>query len=99
MEIKRKLEMSVATDRQYIIRQSRVKEDVSCSQCGEDMLSAEQTAVLFSIKQREIFQFIEGKTVHFAEIEGGVVMICLSSLAKVLEKRTLPRQGKKASVL
>lgn len=84
MEIKRKFEMSVATNRRYIIRQSKQNGQIACAKCGEPMLTAEQSANIFGIKQRRIFQIIETEAAHFTEIEAGAMMICLTSLAEVL---------------
>ena len=90
MEIKRKFEMSVATNRRYIIRQSKQVGQIACAECGEPMLTTEQAANMFGIKQRRIFQIIETEAAHFTETEAGAVMICLTSLAEVLDgKRTL----------
>jgi len=85
MEIKRKFEMSVATNRRYIIRQSKQDGQITCAECGEPMLTTEQAANIFGIKQRRIFQIIENEAAHFTENATGVVMICMTSLAKVLD--------------
>lgn len=84
MEIKRKFEMLVATNRRYIIRQSASGRQIACAECGEPMLPTEQAAKIFSITQRRIFQIIESEAVHFTEDETGAAMICLTSLAEVL---------------
>jgi hypothetical protein len=85
MEIKRKFEMSVATNRRYIIRQSKQVGQIACAECGEPMLTTEQATGLFDIKQRRIFQIIENEAAHFTENATGVVMICMTSLAEVLD--------------
>lgn len=85
MEIKRKFEMLVATNRRYIIRQSASAKQIVCAKCGEPMLTAEQAANLFGIQQRRIFQIIEAGAAHFTEIEAGAVMICITSLAEFLD--------------
>jgi len=84
MEIKRKFEMLVATNRRYTIRQSPSVRQTACAECGEPMLMSEQAAGFFGITQRRIFQFIETEAAHFAETEAGAVMICIKSLAEVL---------------
>ncbi len=90
MEIKRKFEMLVATNRRYTIRQSPSVRQIACAECGEPMLTTEQAAGLFDIRQRRIFQIIETEAAHFTEIEAGAVMICLTSLAEILDgKQTL----------
>lgn len=85
MEIKRKFEMLVATNRRYVIRQSASAKQIVCAECSEPMLTAEQAANLFDIQQRRIFQIIETKAAHFTEIEAGAVMICITSLAEFLD--------------
>jgi hypothetical protein len=84
MEIKRKFEMLVATNRQFIIRQPASGRQIACAECGEPMLMTEQAAKIFGIKQRRIFQIIENEAAHFAETEACAVMICITSLAKIL---------------
>ena len=89
MEIKRKINRSVVTNRRFIIRQSKDVNQVFCKICEETMLKAEQTAELLDIKQRLIFQIIEQENVHFIETETNSVMVCLSSLRAVLTQHQL----------
>lgn len=84
MEIKRKFDVLIATNRRYIIRQSPSVRQINCAECGEPMLATEQAADFFGIKQRRIFQIIENEAAHFAESEAGAVLICHSSLSFVL---------------
>ena len=85
MEIKRKFEKLVATKRRFIIRQSPSVRQTACANCGEPMLAIEQSAKLFGIKQRRIFQIIETEAVHYNETVAGAVNICIQSLAAVLD--------------
>ena len=85
MEIKRKFEMLVVTNRRYTIRQSASGRQIACAECGEPMLTAEQSANMFSITQRRIFQIVETEAVHFTEIEAGAAMICITSLKEILD--------------
>ena len=84
MEIKRKVKILVATNRRYIIRQSPSVKQITRAICGESTMT-EQAANLFGVKQRRIFQIIETEAAHFTEIEAGAVMICMTSLAAVLD--------------
>ncbi len=104
MEIKRKFEMQVATKRQYIIRQSPSGRQTACAKCGEPMLMTEQAAGFFGVKQRRIFQIIENEAAHYTEIEAGETMICLTTLAEILnnetgkiQTHTLPAQTPRSS--
>ncbi len=95
MKIKRKFEILVATSRRYTIRQSPAGRQVACAKCGEPMLATEQAADFFDIKQRRIFQIIETDAAHFTEGEASEVMICLSSLAEILEGEVQKNQSLK----
>ena len=97
MKIKRKFEMLVATNRRYIIRQSPSGEQIACAECGEPMLRVEQAAGFFGVKQRRIFQIIETEAVHFTEIESSAAMICLPSLAAVLDGEARENQSLKTN--
>ena len=85
MEIKRKFELLIETNRRYVIRQSSPGAPVACAQCSEPMLRVEQAADFFNIKQRHIFQIIETEAVHFSEIEAGAALICITSLKETLD--------------
>ncbi len=84
MKIKRKIEILVATNQKYVIRKSSSVRQIACAKCGEPMLTTEQAAGMFDITQRRIFQIIEIEAAHFTEIESGAVMICITSLAELL---------------
>ena len=94
MEIKRKFEMLVATNRRFTIRQSPSGRQIACAKCAEPMLTTEQAARIFGIAQRRVFQIIETGAAHFTEIETGAVLICIKSLAKFLDgEQTKHRQN------
>ena len=86
MKIKRKIEMLVSKNEKYVIRKSSTHRQIPCAECGEPMLTAEQTAKMFGITQRRIFRIIETGAAHFTEAEAGALMICLNSLAAVLDR-------------
>ena len=88
MEIKRKFEKLVVTRRRFVIRQSPSGAQTTCAKCGELMLTISQAAVLLGIKQSRIFQIIETGAAHFDEAEAGALMVCLSSLAESLNRKT-----------
>lgn len=86
MEIKRQIEMIVATNRRVIVHGLRTSEQTFCAECGGATLRAEQAANFFQIKQRVIFQLIERSMTHFNETETGAVMICLPALTSTLRE-------------
>jgi hypothetical protein len=85
MQIKGKIETIVVTKRRFVIRQTPVVRQTDCAECGEPMLPISQTAVLFRQMQSRIFQIVETGAAHFTEAEAGELMICLTSLAAVLD--------------
>ena len=85
MKITRKIEMTVATNSTYIIRKSSSSRKIVCAKCGEPMLTTEQAACFFGVKQRRIFQIVEADAAHFTEIEAGATMICITSLVEFLD--------------
>lgn len=88
MEIKRNFEKLTVTKRKFVIRQTPSVEQTVCAKCGEPMLPIAQTAVLLRLKQSQIFQIIETGATHFTEVEAGALMICLNSLAAVLDSES-----------
>lgn len=85
MEIKRNFEKFVVTKRRFVIRQTPLVKQTTCAKCGEPMLPIAQAAVFFAMKQTRIFQIVETGAVHFTEAESEALMICLNSLATVLD--------------
>lgn len=84
MEIKRKIEKFVATNRRFVVRRNKTDRDLECVVCGSAMVTAEQASEIFGISQRNIFQFVEAGLVHFTELaEGGAALICIASFADV----------------
>ena len=84
MKIKQKTELSLVTRRRLIVRRPPNEAPIACARCGAALLGSEQAAVLFGVRQRQIFQLIERGAAHFSETETGAVLICLLSLDAVL---------------
>ncbi len=85
MEIKRRFEWFIETNRRYVIRQSAPSgKHISCAECGEPMLTAERAAGFFGITQRRLFRIIEADAAHFIEADAGAAMICITSMAEFL---------------
>ena len=84
MEFKRTTKIFIETKRRFVVRQPEAAEQIACPKCAEPMLAAEQIAAVFGISQRRLFQLVETGAAHFAEISGGAMMICPSSVAEIL---------------
>lgn len=89
MEIKRKINLLQKTNRRFIIRSSQNIRKMDCAECDSKMLVVEKVAILFNVKQREIFQFIEEDVIHFIETQNSSVMVCLSSMSAILTRDLL----------
>lgn len=85
MEVKRNFEKLTITKRRFVIRQTPSVEQTTCAECGSPVLTIAQAAVLLGIKQSRIFQIVETGAAHFTEAEAGALMICLNTLAAVLD--------------
>lgn len=85
MEIKRKVEIFFETRRQFVIHQPETIEQIFCLECGEPMLAAEQAAEFFGTTRRQIYRYIETGGPHFLEAAAGAVMICIFSLAAIID--------------
>ncbi len=84
MEIKRTTEISVEKPRRFIIRLPENDEKIVCPTCGETMLTAEASAVLFRVKCRLVYQIIEADAAHFVEPETGAMFVCPTSLDRAI---------------
>ena len=97
MEIKRKLDLFLTTNRRFVIRRAPPGRQIFCAECGAETLTAEQAAVLFAVNQRMIFRLIEKGAAHFEETETGAVMICLPALAALLHEQNDKQQTSDAT--
>lgn len=84
MEIKRTIEISVENTRRFVIRQPETDEIVLCPACGELMLTAEASAVLFRLKCRRVYQLVELGAAHFVETATGAMFVCPPSLDRAI---------------
>lgn len=84
MEIKRKTEIFVETNRRIVVHQPKAAAPIMCPACAEPMLTAEQIAVVFGISHRAVYQIIENTAAHFAETDVGGLQVCPNSFAESL---------------
>ncbi|HET8676997.1 MAG TPA: hypothetical protein VFO63_14475 [Blastocatellia bacterium] len=55
-----------------------------CSECARpsQMITPDEAALLSAASARAIYRLIESAELHFLENDGGLVLVCLSSLAE-----------------
>jgi RNA polymerase sigma factor (sigma-70 family) len=86
MTNKSKVEITIETDRRFIVRRRRRTQALWCRGCAEvvQMASPEDVAVMTGLIAREIYRAVEAGTVHFTEPPEGLLQVCLPSLAVTL---------------
>lgn len=87
MEIIRKTEILVETNRRFTVAQTEIAEKVVCRECAEPMIKAEQVTNLFGITCRAVYRLIEEAAIDFSETENGASFVCPNSLADYFDKQ------------
>ena len=82
MERKCKTEITIETNRTYLIRTRRNPARTSCAKCLETsrMLPPEEIVAMSGISARAIYRAVEAGEAHFAETIEGCLLVCLKSL-------------------
>lgn len=76
MEIKRKTNILVKTERKLVVQMDETGEQPGCENCAEQMFTAQSAAVFFGISTREIYRLIETGKIRFIETESKIIYIC-----------------------
>lgn len=82
MTNKSKIEITIETDRRFIVRRRRRARSLWCALCDEvvQMAALEDVAASIGRSAREIYRAVEAGTIHFNETAEGRLLICLPSL-------------------
>lgn len=82
---KSKTEITIETDRMFIIRRRRTLIQTWCAACFEvvKMAALEDAANLAGMRSREVYRAVEAGKLHFLETVEGRLLVCLNSLAIV----------------
>jgi hypothetical protein len=80
--LKRRVEITVETERVLLVRGRTVSYTAWCTGCGARvrMVTAGEAARLSGITTREIFRRVERDALHFAETPEGELLVCPDSL-------------------
>jgi len=87
MEIIRKTEIIVETNRRFTVEQTEFTEKILCRECAALMLKAEHITILFGISCRAVYRLIEEAAVDFTETENGASFVCPNSLADYFDEQ------------
>lgn len=95
MAAKSKTQITIETDRMFIIRRRRVFVQAWCAICSEvvKMAPVEDAAALTRMSARAIYRAVEAGTVHFLETAEGRLLVCLNSIA-VIGGKSVPEELK-----
>jgi len=87
---KSKTEITIETDRMFIIRRRSTLIQTWCATCSEvvKMAALEDAANLAGMRSREVYRAVEAGKLHFLETVEGRLLVCLNSLAIVSGKAT-----------
>ena len=83
MTTKRRVKVTVETERVFAARTSKAPPANWCERCGSEvrMLTPDEAAVLARTSVRVIYRRIEAERLHFVETDDGWILICLNSLS------------------
>ena len=84
MSKKRRIEITVETDREWLIRRRSGSRPVWCAECSQEseMVSAIEAAWLAGVDSNTIYKWAGAGSVHFTETSERLLLICLNSLPK-----------------
>ena len=79
--MKRRVEITVETERVLLVRGRSVSFTAWCPGCGARvrMVTAAEAARLSGLSAREVFRRVEGGGLHFAETAEGELLVCPDS--------------------
>jgi hypothetical protein len=81
--IRRRKTESVTITHEFLrIRVAHKAMTAWCEQCGHDtkLMPPEDAALLTGVSAREIYRGVEIGSIHFTELAGGGLLICLTSI-------------------
>jgi hypothetical protein len=91
LKIRKRIEMTVETEKFLIVRISNEKNSEFCENCDSKtpMLTAIEAAQCAGMSSRTIFQLIGAGQLHFRETAMGLLLVCFDSLSAEQEKQTI----------
>jgi hypothetical protein len=91
------IEIRIEVEREFVINRNRNGEETVafCGQCEKNsqMVSTDEAALIAATNSRSIFGNVEDGTLHHSETEGGLLLICANSLARLVETNSRTKGG------
>jgi excisionase family DNA binding protein len=84
---RKKTEIVVELDEVFVIRRRQTIAFAWCAECGDQvqMLTPDQAATIGGLSSRLIYRWIEAGRIHFSETGEGHLLVCQSSLPKLIK--------------
>jgi hypothetical protein len=82
LSTKKRIEITVETERVWFTGQRRSALPVWCAECPEPMVTALEAAAVAGVDSRLIYLWVAAEALHFTETHEGRLPICLNSLPK-----------------
>lgn len=87
MKITRTRQITVERERTVVIKIKNAPVENFCAVCERAVwfVAASEAAQRRGVSEREIFRLVDAGEIHFAETEGGKLLVCLESLTGAAE--------------
>jgi len=84
MKKRRRMQVTVETERLIVVAGTHGSIEGPCEVCGKrvKLVPVEAASAVSGLSQRAIFRDLEAGLMHFLELPGGKLLICLDSLLK-----------------
>lgn len=88
---RKRTEIVVELDEVFVIRSRQTMSFAWCAECGDQvqMLTPDRAATITGLSPRHIYRWIEERRIHFSETSEGHLLICQSSLPKMIRNNSL----------
>jgi len=83
VSIKRRTEITIETDRVFVMSRRRISVLTWCVACGArvTMITPDEAALSARTSSRTIYRWMEAERVHFTETADGLLLVCTNSLS------------------
>jgi hypothetical protein len=79
LKIRKKIAVTMQTERLLIIKRSKNSVFEVCAACGAALVTPEDAALALGRRTRDVYREIENGTLHFTELKSGRLLVCLDS--------------------
>jgi hypothetical protein len=85
LRTKRRLEITIDTDRVFVIRRGRIGATAWCARCDQQVrtVTPDEAAFTAHASTRAIYRRVESRELHFLETPEEPLLVCLNSLSSV----------------